>query len=384
MPGIIRTPLQVRHVQFPGASITWAGEYPWKGGFCFGTEEGGVWIAGIDRYLDLPPVQISASREAINGTAFTRTLMAASTRAEVVVIRPVEPQNPGRAEFGIKGVAYDEFVYEGGAHGIIATEDGRFLTPLGPDGLLQIGVAPEGQFYERGVRAKGIDLYFYKVAHVGISAEGEDVMVVAGRTDGLLVLSQRPDAPGGRITVKRGRSPVDGSEMDFVDACGLASPRHPFAIAGLGIDNSLYLARDPRERDSITLHFPGIRGTAYSAFGAKGHLFIFTSEGLYALPHLATRFLRGDRLDGKTIVQFLEIGASDASLAYENSFLIVDSDGVCVIPIGDLLTGPKAGGNGEIPGSHESQIESVEMTLDVDHSPWESPSEFPLETLVHV
>ena len=35
-----------RSLRFPDQEITWAGECPWTGGFCFGTESGDLLICG--------------------------------------------------------------------------------------------------------------------------------------------------------------------------------------------------------------------------------------------------------------------------------------------------------------------------------------------------
>lgn len=375
MSNIVQTPFEARHIGFSGPPVTWAGEYPGIGyGFCFGTEAGGLWLTGLDRYIQKAPILVVPSGEAVNGVAFTRNLMAVSTRAEVVINKFAAPSGPVR----------EEFVYEGGAHGVIATDRGALLAPLGPTGLLHGVPDDHGRFNLREIRARGADLYFYKVAHLGRSDSGEEIFAGAGRTDGLMMIALKDDGLDGDITTKRGLSATDGAESDLIDICGLGSPRYPFAFAGLGIDNTLHLGRDLRGGESISLRYPQMRGTAYSIHEAQGHLFLLMSSGIYAMPRLAEQFLKGGSLDGRSTVHRIAVEAVDAAIVYGEYLLVIQANRVSILRVSKLAGDPSEYDEGSDREGLAAEAEAIEMVTEFEDSPWLSPSAFALESLVLV
>src|SRR5712672_2645087 len=71
----------------PGMDVSWAGTSPNLKSLCFGSDDGKV-VFAEDAQSELesgPPIQISPSREAINGVAGFEKWLAVSTRAEIVV-----------------------------------------------------------------------------------------------------------------------------------------------------------------------------------------------------------------------------------------------------------------------------------------------------------
>src|SRR5262249_11758168 len=146
--------LRMLEIQFPGETITWVGESSWNPlfPFCFGTEDGQIRLHSLAGQGGRPPLRVVESGEAINGVADVNDLMAVSTRSEVVFFR-LDPS----------GSAREVYRYEGGAHGVISTPSGRMIAPLGPNGLLVVGIRNQEPF-RKEVIPKGRDYYFYKVA----------------------------------------------------------------------------------------------------------------------------------------------------------------------------------------------------------------------------
>ncbi len=117
-----------RSIRLQGDEITWAGECPWNGGFCFGTESGELLICD-EHYDRLDVHQHKVSEEAINGVAFRKGIVGVSTRSQVIVARRISPDD------SISEVVKAD---RGGAHGIVATPGGRFFAPMGVAGLLVV------------------------------------------------------------------------------------------------------------------------------------------------------------------------------------------------------------------------------------------------------
>jgi len=55
-----------RSLRFPDHEITWAGECPWTGGFCYGTEGGKLLIVPNDGQDKFDLLSIKVSEEAVN------------------------------------------------------------------------------------------------------------------------------------------------------------------------------------------------------------------------------------------------------------------------------------------------------------------------------
>jgi hypothetical protein len=113
-----------RPYQLEDHEITWAGDCPWTGSFCVGTESGKVSFyedSGLGRSLALSE---KIAEDAINGAAFFGDFMGISTRSEIILCR----RNPGVR----LGIIVRE---QGGAHGILATPGGQFLAPMVTQGF---------------------------------------------------------------------------------------------------------------------------------------------------------------------------------------------------------------------------------------------------------
>ena len=180
-----------RIARIPNEEITWAGESPWTGGYCFGAESGKVFFCSkSDSEPNVEYAEMLAE-DAINGIAFWNEFIGVSTRSEVVVYRRVT------------GGAFDLVVSgPGGAHGVLATPGGQFLAPSGPEGVLCVDVAAKVGPRMWNQRANGTSLNHYSLTRLG-NAAGKEILACAGRTDGLSGFSSTratrgPSSPGSR------------------------------------------------------------------------------------------------------------------------------------------------------------------------------------------
>jgi hypothetical protein len=120
-----------RKIDLPDFPVSWAGGIPapWPPGYCFGSDDGRIQFTGLDspEGRSRGPVKytVAPSGDAINGIAFAGNLIVASTRSEVVFLNvprlggPVEPA-----------------VFPGGAHGVLGTQGGSVVAPMGRRGIL--------------------------------------------------------------------------------------------------------------------------------------------------------------------------------------------------------------------------------------------------------
>ncbi|MFI5455342.1 MAG: hypothetical protein ACHRXM_07800 [Isosphaerales bacterium] len=355
--------LQVKSPDFPGRQVTWAGEFPWTHDLCFGTEDGSIGVRDVNG-VEISCGPIIESGEAINGVAFSRNMVAISTRGELLINRHPFPGGPQTT------------LYNGGAHGVVATGSGGFLAPAGSSGLIQVELLPDGSFRHREFRGRDAELYFYRMARLGRTDRGDEVFACAGRNDGLMAITIKSDGIPSGIAVNKGFITTGDENIDIVDVCRLPSLTHPFASASLGIDNSLHLSHDiRREHAPLGLCFQEMEETAYNVLSAQGHIFILTSDAFYFLPKLADRFLSGEPIRGGLTVRRFPVEALDASIAYAEHLMLIVARSVLLLEISKL---PAAFGLDDSLRSRldveSSAPEPNEMVPDLDASAW-SPRE---------
>ena len=297
--------------RFPNFEVSWAGESGWDDGYCFGSDDGRVRFTSSGREFQVE------SREPINGIAFTPEMMAVSTPSAV------EFWNRSLLEGGEIGGG----IYWGGAHDVISTPSGKFVAPLGPNGLLERSGAAGVSGNPRRFESEGRDFIFYKVASVG-TYEGRDVLICALRRRGWA--RHFFGEPSGFMV-------VSNSNSDIVDVCRLQSDRFPRAAVALALDNSLRIIRDAATFNPvITFRLGDIQGTAYQIFSSGRQVLLLTSESLYSLGDLVHRCLDGERSITPTVRKF-DVEAVGASIAHGRILLIVLPDGgVTEININDL------------------------------------------------
>ena len=258
--------------------------------------------------------------EAINGVAFFEDMVAVSSRAEVT-LRKVSSDLDS-----LRVIAS----YEGGSHGVVATEAGRFVAPLGHDGLLFMRGDAEQSTIEVGQIADGC-ANFYKIISLKSESNGE-VLAAAARSSGLLAISLRTGSSKPSVLGHRTEN------MDIVDICSLDSTSAPRAVVGLDHSGRLVWSMDIFEsKQPLVLDLGDLAGTPYSILSARGHLFILTSSELIALPHMVRRFLDGEEIDRRIIANSLEISAVDAFLLNDDELFVTAEDRDVSHRVNDLV-----------------------------------------------
>jgi hypothetical protein len=351
---------------FGDFEVSWAGESPWDGGLCFGSDDGRIRFTPADgSLLDSEIHKVVDSHEAINGVAFSGDFIAASTRSEVVLFLPM-PDEPGI------GRAF----YGGGAHGVIATHSGFFVAPMGVGGILLIDPQQGTPQTIRTFGATGKILNYYRAASLGVSPHGGDVLAFAVRRGGLAttILSRPGDA--GEMGL------LAYPHIDVVDVCSLGSDELPLAAVALGKDRSICLSRDVlTDHQPQRLRFHGLEGDAYRVLATQGHVFVLTSGWLYAFIDLAKRFAEGGEGDAlPTTIAGMKFEAVDAFLAYDKILLVmpdrsIASDGVIAIDIASLVLSGRKAMRSDVSGP---AIQSLPVNAEALMSEWATPRSEPL------
>jgi hypothetical protein len=347
--------IQIGRLSTPGFEVSWAGDCPWRPGYCLGSDDGRIQLASVDGCWRVGPYEISPSGEAVNGVAFSDDLMAVSTRSDVTFLK-VPLLGTGHVE---------RASYFGGAHGVFATQGGGIAAPMGRSGILLMGPLSTQSQRVRVLAASDDSLYAYKLVSLSDPDRGT-ILACAGRRGGLSSLPL--SGPGLENYGKKLRP----AGVDFVDIAALGVEGFPFGAAGLGLDCSIHLVRDMlTDRTSKMMHFspPGER--AYRLLCAEGHVFLLTDKGLYAFVDLARKFLEGEAIDGLTITRKLDLEAVDVALGGDRSLLVVMPDAVDRIEIDSFISrdrkrggGLASGmGNGSVPRlSSEESMETLDTT----------------------
>jgi hypothetical protein len=307
------SPISSKALDFSGTQVTWAGEFPWTHDLCFGTEDGSISVRN-ENGREIVFTQITDSKEPISGIAFSGAAVAVSTCGEVLVRRFLVPIN--HAYQFPTNHAY-EHLYKIGTHGVISLGRRGFVAPLGPLGSMTIEPKPDGLFQRRVFSGRDVELYFYKLAHLGSTPTGEDIIACAARTDGIMALIIGRDGIPTGLAVRKCHGKQPNGSVDAIDVCRLPSEIHPFAAVSLGIDNSLHFSLDlRREHIPTPVTFAEMQGTAYSVLSAHGHIFMLTSDAFYFVPGLAARFLSGGSLNGLLTVHRGPVHALGCMLAF--------------------------------------------------------------------
>ncbi len=334
----------------PEFEVSWVGEDPIRGHYCFGSMDGRLLFREPGSATWLGPVDVAPSREAINGVAFEPSSFVVSTREDVTCVRHVD---------NVDHVA----TIPQGAHGVCVSSRGEYYAPVGQRGLLRLESKPEHLSVSiLSPDAQGTDVYFYRVASLS-SPNGRESLACALRRGGFAVLPLRGFDPEHPPRLVR-------TGADIIDVCSLGMAAHPLAAVGLGMDCSIHLVRDAfTERSVKTLRFPAIQDRAYRVLCAEGHVFLLTNKRLCVFVNLASGFLKGVTEDPLTEVRFLETEAIDMGLTTNRSLIVIEPERVLEVDIGSLVShqGQQASSQGVGP-SHFSQDE--EAWSDIPASSW--------------
>ncbi len=267
--------------KIPGQSISWVGECPWTDTLCFGGEDGKLIISrgcpeiGKKATTNFFPFPLAT--DAINAVAFADNMFALSSRNEIVVGRRQTQNN-------VDSLDTCSHEFRGGAHGVVASQTGAFLAPIGDLGLLVLKY-DSGQIEVETFSHEDFPFNSYKLVRLGTGPQGEEVFASAGRGDGLLAFRFARDADFFSSTHHSFEA------HDIVDVCPLNDPRYPFAVACISRSGVVFLIRDVLEDHTLfRLNYGGNQGVSYTLLSARGHLFLLTDRELVAFPNVAFRF----------------------------------------------------------------------------------------------
>jgi hypothetical protein len=302
-----------------GEEISWAGMCPWTGNLCFGMESGRLYLAPASTGQQPPAVRAyDFVTEPVNGVAFTGDLVGVTSRREVVVGRR-------RADGGLDLLQTE---FHGGAHGILALPSGGFAAPLGTDGLLFL-TEEKGKIATRVSRIEGERPNFYKAVLLS-KASDDSVLACAAQDSGLFAMT----VEGSRVTAVVSH---EFPGIDVVDVYSLNSKDRPRAAVALNNDGSLLFFTDVLGKMTL----PPIRlgytcGVPYTVLSAQGHVFVLTSEEFTVIPGLATRFLRGERMDQPIDVAVTQVQAVDVFLCGDESVFLIEEEEALEYQVADL------------------------------------------------
>jgi hypothetical protein len=294
-------------IDLQGFDTSWAGAYLNNDGFCFGAEDGRIRVTDSHGRTQLETKDpATRSGEAINGVAFLPGWMAVSTRNEVGLLN-IPPTTLAETPYG--------------AHGVIAGSGGYFFAPLGLTGFafFRPSEADQQLFLISGGTEK--KAYCYRVISL-TAPDGSELLAFANRRDGVGTTTFRAEGSGHKLRT------LTFAGLDVVDVCPLNPGAISTAIAALGRDGTLILFADAlHDRRPGAVVFPDIEGTAYRILSQRGHLFLFTSKGMFIIADLARRFLQGDKDEPAWVMEF-PMEVVDANLVGDRWLLVVGTDGV--------------------------------------------------------
>lgn len=320
--------------RFDDFDVSWVGPMPLPQlGICFGSASGQVMFTDYSLNKLADPDLVNPSKEAINGVAFWNGWLAASTRADVTM-----------GSMQVSGSRYNTVGIPVGAHGIVATPNGMFVSPMGRTGLMifRAGSAANDPVYV--LQPKGASMYFCRaVAQLG--RDGIDLIAIAARKGGLVV----GETSWGHPTyVMRGAASTD---VDVVDICLVRSEPSSPSIVALAFDGTLLLVRDALHDPSpLSLKFNTIGGTPYRVLSAGEDIVVLTSKGVFLLGELASRLTGGFDLGAFTTQIFaISVEAVDAAVIADRWLLIVTPDEVLRFDLEAVRAGKPTDQRNEMP-----------------------------------
>jgi hypothetical protein len=327
--------LNIQRYSVTGQEISWAGECPWTGTHCFGTEDGGFFMPP-----DVPDTSSSEGRVvagAVNGVAFFDNVVAFSSPEEVTLWSRDRNDPPLLRKLDCS--------FTGGAHGITASPQGGFIATLADDGLLFLNVDRKEAVRTRIARHVSDSLYFYKIVPL-VSQPAHELFLCAARRGGLLAIKVK-----NRTRKMTGIHHSFGAH-DIIDVCPLNSPEYPLGAACLSHSGGIFIVPNVLSNDRpLQVRDPVLKGTGYSLVAVKSHLFVLTDEQLVCMPNALTRIAADARLDCSLI---MPISASEMFLI--GAHIVVLADGEAhFIEIADLV-GEVAGKKTEIARSKRELV----------------------------
>ena len=303
---------------------TWVGKGQSPDILCVGTEKGRLFSLDPNQGILRNPLSIGVSDEAVNGAVFTDKLIAVSNRSEVV--------------FHEKLTGIGPCVLEGGAHGLIASEEGRILAPMGNDGLLLIQPSNHGPTTCPVIKPDGLSPYFYQTVQIGKSEQGREWFASACRDDGTMLTLVDADHAIKEHTLLSKIDRRSGKNEDFVSLCPLFRPGYPYALVLLSMGRTVYFTSDVRTVKFSGIALDKLEGTPYSIHSAQGHLFILTSEKLYVLKDAAERAIHDpEGFTHRPVSSFsIEVDVVDCSLIDGEHLVLIHENYLTITRVSEL------------------------------------------------
>ncbi len=313
------------------SEVSWVGECPWTNTRCYGEDDGQFRIEAPGSH-ELGERQTRVKKlatDAINAVAFAGDFIALSSRNEVVIGKRT-------TKLGIDLDLYPHG-FIGGAHGIVASGTGKFLAPIGDQGLLMLKLEDNLQGIAQIGAPQGDPLNFYKLVRLG-KGPHDEAFAAAARCDGLLALNFANGISFGPMIHHH----FEGH--DIVDVCPLNDPHYPLAVACVSRNRVIFLIRNVLEDQiPLILNVAGIQGTAYTLLSAQGHLFLLTDRDLVALPGVGSRYIRGEPLDCPLEIKVMPVNAAEAFLLRDRFVLLIEEDSTVSEFLVTDLVGDSAG-----------------------------------------
>ena len=171
MNPVVSVPAFVRTFNKHGLEVTWVGPNPFADGMSLGFDDGSIMFSELATGQGTETQQVSQAKEAINGIAAIGTSsLAVSTRSDVTFIQLDDPAIDTRT------------VFTGGAHGVISTQSGYFIAPLGMKGLLIVKPVVNGMQEINVTTGMEKNLYFYRMVVLRDTAGTEVWSLPIGKT----------------------------------------------------------------------------------------------------------------------------------------------------------------------------------------------------------
>jgi len=288
---------------FSESEVTWAGANPFSDGLTFGFEDGSLLftdeIAGPGKFRQ----QVSKAGESINGFAnLGVNNLAVSTRADVTFL-DVGPDRPTAIS-----------TFSGGAHGVVATRSGFFVSALGANGLLVVKPERGENQLMRVTEGGNAGLYIYRALALD-NSEGLEALVFATRRGGVGV------SQFSGYEAVRNVHTITSSGLDIVDVCEVQTGT--LAAAAISIDGILLLFHDVlNQTRPVTIQLGGLEGTVYRILSSAGHLFVLTSKAIYVWHGLIEGLLKGNSTKESTPPVVVPKAAVEMNV-YRNQLLLI-------------------------------------------------------------
>jgi hypothetical protein len=223
-------------------------------------------------------------------------------------------------------------VFDGGAHGVVATKSGFFIAPRGVHGLLI--VKPDRGPQQKMRVTTGMDrpLYFYRMTALHNST-GRETLVFANRRHGV-GLSEFSG-----VEAKRGVHTLCFAGLDVIDVCGVSTGSLS-AIAISPKAEVLWIHDSSTHNDPITTKMVGMEGKIYRVLATPRTLFVLTSKALYVWRGLVEEVFLQRSTHARLQPLVIPMEAIDMSMFNEYLFLVLAENGIAELPLRDLEVSP--------------------------------------------